>query len=420
VERDARGRPVPAIDHMTGLSSERTAIGDSFTGITRKDPSHPLETILAANVDRSKCTLQTGVYAYTCAPGAGMTGPNCNTTGPEPDIWDCSAGITWDIQASFEHFYTPEADFKWYSLKTTHELVSERNRPTDLEVGFYYAIGFGLPTAFSLSDGSYQVAVAVTNVGDMANINAAEISHTAYHATRGHFAPLLTDSTRTSQAPINLTNPVSVLNTQPGFHYVCHYNVRNEVFGYECVYDNGGNLVTDSPIHCDPHDRNRTSDGGVVEIDVVYRLISLITSGEPDQLEIAFPGRRGGGRDRGFNWIENPDGSDVDVGAILNRNRRERDPIYVITLDVGTIGTIRTDNERLFRANVDPYSSFCDNGSCSEMKILCEGESTDETYCASEFLSMMYGQGLRGTCIDPWGSNTLSRALGGKSCNITP
>lgn len=342
------------------------------------------------NVDTSNCTEKT-VYSYTCSG----TGSSATCTPKKQTVLDCSV-VTWDIDGTYTYRY-PTDKFQWFSLKTNGTLVNEEQKGSEPEA-FFYSIGFGLPTAFSLSNGTYELKVTVSNLGDSATTKGDQ----QYNTENGHFAPI--------------TDEVDTLEGDGyGFDYSCVYEVENEVFGYDCKYDENGNLTADSPEYCDDK-ADGNSDGSLVGIDITYRLVTLLSDG--DTIDKAFPGIDGDGRLPGGNWnIGTDELMDILDADVYNTDQA----MYEIMLDVNAIQKIRKDNETYFDAGKDPYTSYVDaNGG---QKVFCVTGDGQQKYCASNFISELNnGTGLNykllGTCLPM--SNTLERAeyILEKGCDV--
>lgn len=332
------------------------------------------------NVDTSNCIEKT-VYSYTCSG----TGTSATCAAKKQTVLNCSS-VTWNIDGTFTYRY-PTDKFQWYSLKTNGTLVNEEKKGTEPEA-FFYSIGFGLPTAFSLTNGTYDLKVTVSNLGDSATTKGEQ----QYNIPDGHFAPLAD--------PVN-----TIAGNGYGFEYSCTYDVENEVFGYDCQYDENGNLIAESPEYCDSKE-DEDSDGSLVGIDITFRLVTLLSDG--DSLDKAFPSIDGTGRIPGGNWNIGTN----EIKNILDADVYETDQaMYEIMLDVNAIQKIRQDNETYFDAKKDPYTSYIDaNGN---QKVYCVTGDNQQKYCASTFISKLHeGTGLNyrllGTCLPT--SNTLERA----------
>ena len=332
------------------------------------------------NVDTSKCTRKT-IYKYSCSGYA--SGVTC--TPEAKQVWDCTV-VTWDITGNYTYKY-PEEYFQWYTLKTDSTLLNKNDKGSEDEA-FFYSIGFGLPTALSLTDGKYELKTVVYDLGDDAEFSGGNPQYERPEDT--HFDPL--------GLPVDTNS-----GSKKGFEYICTYVVENEVFGYDCQYDSSGKLIYSSPEYCDPT-KDDDSDGSLLGIDITYRLVTLLSDG--DTLDKAFPGKDGNGREPGSNWK----GIEEDIMHILRDDVYNDPAMYEIMLDVNAIQKIRKDNQTYFNSGKDPYASYYDAN--NNQKVYC-AEEGDQKYCASDFISDLYnGSGLNyrllGTCL-PTG-NTLERA----------
>ena len=332
------------------------------------------------NVDTSKCVRKT-IYKYTCSGYA--SGVTCSPEAKQ--VWDCTV-VTWDIEGDYTYKY-PVEHFQWYTLKTNSTLVNKDKKGTEDEA-FFYSIGFGLPTALSLTDGTYELKTTVYDIGDNARFSGG--------------APLYERPVDTHFDPVAPTVDTKV-GSKNGFEYVCTYVVDNEIFGYDCQYDASGNLIYESPSYCD-EDKDDDSEGALLGIDITYRLVTLLSDG--DTLDKAFPSREGDGREPGINWKV----TDEDIVHILRDDVYNEPAMYEIMLDVNAIQKIRKDNQTYFDGGKDPYASYYD--AYNAQKVYC-AEKGDEKYCASDFISDLYNGSelnyrLLGTCL-PTG-NTLERA----------
>ena len=127
---------------------------------------------------------------------------------------------------------------------------------------------------------------------------------------------------------------------------------------------------------------------------------------EGDDVNKAFPGVDGGGRNIGDNWNKVYGNIPDILRADVYQNDRNGNPnlgMYEIFMDVGTIQKIRESNKS-FGGN--EYTSF-DNVKCA-----VDGSDVNKKYCASDFISELhagsYGNKLEGTCIT--NPDTQSRA----------
>ena len=338
-----------------------------------------------ASSNAASACKQVTIYRYTCS-GVGSSA-TCKES--EKKVWDCREnGVKWESTGVYTYKY-PTEYFQWYTLKTDSTLVNENKKGSE-DPSFFYSVGFGLPTALSLTNGTYELKAVVYDIGDKATITGGNPLYERPEDT--HFDPL----------GLNVSTN---LGTKKGFEYICTYVVENEIFGYDCQYDENGKLIYESPEYCDP-DKDKNSEGSLLGIDITYRLVTLLSDG--DTLDKAFPGKDGYGRNPGSNWI----GMEEDIMYILRDDVYDEPAMYEIMLDVNAIQTIREDNQTYFNSGKDPYASYYDANNAQ--KVYCATSADgNEKYCASDFISDLYnGSGLNyrllGTCL-PTG-NTLERA----------
>lgn len=367
-------------------------------------------------VNDNKCEIKI-VHSYKCEGEAenaecniggytssGIDGIEKSTVGGTGvhEVVDCDQAI-WRIEGTYTYSY-PVEEFQWFSDKRDSTLVNKQNKPAG-EEAYFYSIGFGLPTAFSLTSGKYEMAVVVGGLGDYSTIRGEQPDNGSvhnYNSENGHFYPV-TDLI--TGVEIN-KNTISVDQVY-GFEYKCTYEVENEIFGYDCVYD-GDNLTGNSPAYCDEK-KDNDSNGNLKGIDVAYRIVSLLN--EKDELEKAFPGIDSSGRNIGDNW--NKIGID-EIYKILDDDVYESLAMYEIMLDINAIRYIRKNNNQYYEYNRDPYTSYVD--AFGHQKVYCKskGNNGEDKYCASEFLtelntSSSLNYNLMGTCL-PSGMGTEERA----------
>lgn len=352
------------------------------------------------NVNLSSCTRKR-VYSYNCT-GSG-TGATC--TPITEWVLDCKQ-VTWDITGEYTYNY-PMDEFQWFSDKRDSTLVNKKNKPNG-EEAYFYSIGFGLPTAFSLTSGKYEMAVVVGNLGDNAVIMGAQ----KYNTENGHFAPITNIVTS-----VDINKETISVEEAYGFEYKCTYDVVNEIFGYDCVYS-GEVLTANSPEYCDPTNNNE-SNGELNIVDVAYRLVDLL--GGSDSINKAFPGIDGTGREIGDNW----DKLGINkIKEILRNDIYESLAMYEIMLDVNAIQYIRSSNKKYFEYGKDPYTSYTDEN--NNQKVYCKSKGTNNEfkYCASEFLTELQttsslNYNLRGTCLPQMGTEARAQDVLDNGCYTT-
>jgi len=376
-----------------------------------EDEGYNKENVVGGRYLPKTCTAKI-VYSYICTGSAKSS--KCSPKNER--VLDCKQ-VTWEIEGEWDYKYDEEY-FTWFSLKynssdKTQTLMNKKNKP-DEDENLFYSIGFGLPTAFSLTSGKYLMHVDVGNLGDHGRITDSDPSYVGeknYNAANGHFWPVAEEDEHGHGL---------------GFKYECEYTVDNQIFQYDCQYENG-QLTAESAHYCDPTE-DENSNGNVIGIDVAYRLVSLLQAG--DEIEKAFPGIGGEGRPigenwGGDNWSSEEEGylisMDESIKEILRSDIYESEAMYEILLDVGTIQYIRKDNEKYFSSGKDPYTSF-DNVICKST-----GSNGEHKYCASDFISDLassdYGQQggtvLMGTCIPVTDTEARAEEILNNGCNGT-
>ena len=183
--------------------------------------------------------------------------------------------------------------------------------------------------------------------------------------------------------------------------YGCIYSVINELFDTECLGKDG----------------NRICEGDITPkgLDVVFRTVELInieSNNINEEINKAFPGKAGNGRERGKNWNI----SEEELKEILDNNVYDKEPIYSIRLTSSTIQKIRRWNSNARREEIEPYLNIdttiepSDNTGFTGYKC-SKGDKSKYPYCASEFLSELINDNsieFNGTCTEE--SNTLRRS----------
>lgn len=323
-----------------------------------------------------------------------------NRTAGHHLVLDCETAL-WEIEGEYIYSY-PIEEFQWFSDKRDSTLVNEKSKPSG-DDAYFYSIGFGLPTAFSLTSGKYEMAVVVGNLGDHAEISKGQ----TYNKEDGHFGPLA-DAIEN----VEINGKTISIDEVKGFEYKCTYSVENEIFGYDCQY-NGTVLTSNSPAYCDPSEDNN-SNGTLAGIDVVYRLVSLLD--KDTDISVAFPGINGGGRTMGENWANLDINEIYDVldSSVYNGKNHDNLAMYEIMLDINAIRYIRKNNNEYWENGKDPYTSFVDEYNHQKVYCKSKGSNNEDKYCASEFLtelntSSALNYNLMGTCL-PSGMGTEERA----------
>ncbi len=388
-----------------------------FDGELEVEPD-PSEEIDPNNVDTSQCTDKE-VFTYDGV----YNGPNAPVTFNKTSkmVKDCKQ-VTWEIEGEWTYRY-PAEQFTWFSLKydsvtadNDYTLMNKETKDSEfssISEDYFYSIGYGLPTALSLTSGKYggkdstnnKMVVIVNNLGDNGETNSRDYPYSGsknypdmetnyQESEHGHFENLIIGEGGTKNEKDGY-----------GFEYACTYEVDNDFFGYDCYY-NDTSLNGISPEYCDP-DKDSTPESEVKGIDVAYRLVSLLD--DSDGIDKAFPGKNGTGRVQGSNWNV----TESELHDILDADVYDSLAMYEIMLDVATINYIRRDNQSFFSSGKDPYTSFYD--ASGNEKIICKskGANGEYKYCASEFLTELQagprGYPLMGTCL-PSGMSTEERA----------
>ena len=270
----------------------------------------------------------------------------------------CSTLNFVDVTATYRIVYN--SSLKWYSDKSNDdnivsgeaEKLDEDDKKVDAK---YLSIGYGLPTSFvtpSTYDGNgYGFSISSKNNGGALYATVANIgtrnSDKTYHFTKYLTFSLSDDSDGSDKSKI---------------YYSCGFSIQNFLFDTECRNGICNNVECKSGV-CVPKNKPKG-------IDVVFRTINLIpASANKDKATLAaaiteaFPGRAGAGRKRGENWTTFNTTSGIEsytddkLYSILNAQVYENEPMYEITLDVGTIQNIRKSNKLLRASGIDPYTS---------------------------------------------------------------
>ena len=297
-------------------------------------------------------------------------------------------GKIYVMGVKYKYNYTDSLE--WYSSKKDSSIVK---KPSDLTTNRYYYIGYGLPTSFTVTNGTY-------------NKQSKSVG------AKGELKLEIT------QAGTNNGKRMSYLFAKYGnIIYACEFSIKNQIYGDECEYSSG-TLVNGSPDYCDPKEDDVPKDNGVNDIDVVFRTIKLINntgdaSTNATALKEIFPGRAGTTRTRGKNWQVN-NLKDSSGGIILNEddviNRiaflldyddiyNDSHLMYKIVLSTNSISQIRKYNKdtksHTYSGGTkrDPYTGIYTGSldSVGYTSYKCKHNSTDDNYiyCASDFLTQM-------------------------------
>ena len=240
-----------------------------------------------------------------------------------------------DMTATYKIVY--DNNLYWYSDKSNQfALTTTNDEDAMAQNPSYVALGYGLPTSFLTPstpiDKHYGYALNSSESGGKLSVSVSQIGTQNSTGGKYHFDKMITYALDDDD---NDNNDKIV--------YSCGFDIKNELFGYECGDhgENCDNTCTNPP--CD-------SPKG---IDVVFRTVDLVSSEE--DLTMAFPGRSGKGRQRGKNWAELDDEEVVDI---LNNNIYNNTPIYEINLNSSLIQNIRLANKNMRAKGNDPYSDM--------------------------------------------------------------
>lgn len=280
-----------------------------------------------------------------------------------------------DVVATYDLVYPDELN--WYTNKdknSSRETISKKelDASTLSNNNNYNYLGYGFPTSFltptglkknenwndsvsvSGNDGTGYMYAEITNVGTKNNNNSS------YHFDK-MIKYAVEDDSNSNAAKTSII-------------YSCGYSIYNELFGYE-----DGEECVDCP----------TPKG----IDVVFRTVELINGNAniEEQIDRAFPGKAGRGRERGSNWTVNKSTGDNytndDIASILSSDVYNNEPMYSISLDSALIQEIRNSNRDIRNTtapdgtNLDPYTYMGTNNEYGYTKGLIEepDKDTDES-----------------------------------------
>lgn len=289
-----------------------------------------------------------GTYTYTCTTTTGFSDSSnkCGTTITKYKTY------TWEFQGVWYFKYNQD-DYYWQSIVENAHVVNNKTYTADYS-GMKivpYTIGYGIPTAFSLKTGFYEISVDVKGFGNNGT----------------HFEPLVKEELGSE-----------ILN------YACPFHVVNELYGKECNFEcnfatRTCTLTADSPAYC---------DNEVKGIDLVYRVIEM-ASGDTKTI---FPSIDGDGRNPGTNWAtyiadKNKAYKNITTPSVIY----DDEPIYEIDLTPTLINQIRRDNLTYREQNMDPYTSYTDAN--NQEKVICEGVDTNRT-CASHYITTLIDQNV--------------------------
>lgn len=329
--------------------------------------------------------------------------------------------------------FTVTADYRfdygkklhWYSDKGNNfKSVTEDSISSKLPSNQYVEIGYGLPTDFTEPTNVYSIKWTDDKGFDE---EVVKKSNNGYmYATIKNIGTKNTNS----KGGYHFDQLVKDNSSKAGFFkdgtlkYTCDYNIENELFGYECKD------TDNDPLYCD----KKQSPKG---IDVAFRTIELVNTNSSDkeaELNKAFPGRSGNGREIGRNWYiwlnGNPnDKTDkTNLYDILNNNVYDKKPLYKITLNSSTISKIRKYNKKARNSKnssiyIDPYTFMGDikatesNGYAGYKCVKADGKKY--AYCASNFLTQLKNDSsinYSGECVINADTNKRATNFSKKIC----
>lgn len=266
-------------------------------------------------------------YIHDTVAGEKDNDPRTITCKTNDDGENTCANIQYiTTTATYDIFY--KDDLKWFSDKSLNgELITigaEGLQPS------YTFAGYGLPTSFPNPHNEICSQWNDTTLPDDFNKANGELNLYVYNVgTGGHFNDLIGSKDLFEDDDDANNNEIN---------YYCDYKIKNKLFDNE--------YALKEEYMCDP---NRTPKG----IDVVFRTIDLISN--KDELNKAFPGRSGSGREMGANWYKF---SDESIADLLGDNVYNQEPMYEITLDSPTIQKIREWNRAARSKDIDPYTDM--------------------------------------------------------------
>lgn len=244
-------------------------------------------------------------------------------------------------------------NLKWYANKDKNSneeylnYYGEHNKNI-IDNGNYALIGYGLPTSFLTPTGlkgNYTWYDSVSTDNDDEGYLTVTLKNLGTSNGDGtyHFDKMLNFAIKDDNTNVADFKPRNYVT------YSCGYSIYNELFGYE-----DGEECVDCP----------TPKG----IDVVFRTVELINENADieEQIDRAFPGKAGRGRERGSNWTVNKSTGDNytndDIASILSSDVYNNEPMYSISLDSALIQEIRNSNRDIRNTtapdgtNLDPYT----------------------------------------------------------------
>ena len=334
---------------------------------------------------------------------------------------DCSTIYRVEMEADYEIDYSDKLN--WYSDSADNFKKKEEKTVKDEKGNIdarYVSIGYGLPTSFltPTSFGTWYGLSSDKSSGymyvDLSQVGTRNNDGKSYHFDR--YIQYYVDGTYKYGEEKGKGSHIK---------YSCNYSVENILYDYEKTKDNVSpkpNCTTVSgKTVCGA---NRTPNG----IDVVFRTVELVK--DDTEIENAFPGRSGSGRNIGLNW--NLDENNKIISKILNDKIYDEKPKYEINLTSSLIQKIRKNNKKNSYTSLENYifnnnsvnitNTLVNNvyNSCiSGDKQACRSYSYFKTkyneiskdvntkinygytYAASEFITNYINSGeLTGTCTE--------------------
>lgn len=260
---------------------------------------------------------------------------NYNFNWNDPSLDKIKYIKSFTSKATFDINYG--SNFKWYVDKSEDaEYVEDDNvekDDTNEAKAQYVFIGYGLPTSFvtptctnygsskdGLLEGNGYMYITITDVG-------SKTDKSGYH-----FNNLIKWNLKDD---VIINGEEKESNSIDKIVYSCNFDVTNKLFGNEY----GKNCFYGLPSG----------------LDVVFRTVQLIE--EENQVNVAFPGRSGSGREMGENWNDLYEGNLDYFLKLLSPKIYSEEPMYRIQLTSSKIKEIRESNLEVRNAGLDPYTS---------------------------------------------------------------
>lgn len=264
-----------------------------------------------------------------------------------------------------------ESVLSWYSERQNGKYKSENEYNSESKEikSSYVFIGYGLPTPFTSATCSYTKSSMSSQ-----NSNAEKEPITVTIQNIG------TSKNKTNEDDSNAYLFTKLLGDKKNISYNCTYKIYNNIFGYE----NGKSV-----------DCSSESPKG---LDVVFRTVELMNTNSSEELNRAFPGMSGNGREKGANWAKL---TEEEIFNVLNSSIYSQKPMYHITLDVTTIQKIRKWNKKARDVGRDPYT---------DMTALTNEENKNDGNDSFGYTGYVFKDHETDGKVD--GTNIMSRFLG--------